>query len=79
MKSTVTKVEYIGRLGKFFDFVGLEGDTVEEKSRNYVLQAKKEGNQWVFHNVLRFIQFQLDRVNKKEITGSTVRNYLKRH
>lgn len=41
------------------------------------MQAKKEVNQWVFHNVLRFIQFQLDRVSKKEITGSTVRNYLK--
>ena len=27
--------------------------------------------------VLKFMQFQLDRVNRKEITGSTVRNYLK--
>ena len=36
-----------------------------------------EGNQWVFNSVLKFILYQIDRVNKKEIVGSTVQNYLK--
>ena len=36
-----------------------------------------EGNQWVFNNVLKFMLYQIDRVNRKEIVGSTVQNYLK--
>jgi hypothetical protein len=42
-----------------------------------VKRAKNEGNDWTFNSILKFMQFQLDRANKKETTGSTVRNYLK--
>jgi hypothetical protein len=31
----------------------------------------------VFSNILKFIQFQKERVDKKEVTGATVRNYAK--
>ena len=55
------------RLGKFFDYIGLEGITLEEKSRLFVNLAKNEGNVWIFNNILKFMQFQLDRFNKKEI------------
>ena len=37
----------------------------------------KDGNQWVFNSLLSFMQFNLARVDRKEITGATVRNYLK--
>ena len=37
MKSPVTRDKYQKRLGKFFDFLGLEGySTIEEKSRDFV-------------------------------------------
>ena len=49
----------------------------EEKSKNFLIKSINEGNQWVFNNILKFMQFQLERVNKKEITGSTIVNYLK--
>jgi integrase len=77
MKSPVTREKYQKRLEKFFDFIGLEGKTIEDKSITFVNRAKNEGNGWIFNNVLKFMQFQLNRANKKEITGSTVRNYLK--
>ena len=77
MKSPVTREKYQKRLEKFFDFISLEGKTVEEKSKIFVKLAEKEGNGWIFNSILKFMQFQLDRANRKEITGSTIRNYLK--
>jgi hypothetical protein len=77
MKSPVTREKYQKRLDKFFNFIGMEGQTIEEKSRVFVNSAKKEGNGWIFNHVLKFMQYQLERANKKEITGSTIRNYLK--
>jgi hypothetical protein len=58
-------------------FIGLEGNTIEDKSITFVNRSKKESIDWTFNNVLKFMQFQFDRANRKEITGSTVRNYLK--
>jgi hypothetical protein len=71
------QTKYQKRLEKFFDSLNIQGTTVEEKSKVFVNLAKKEGSVWVFNNILKFMQFQLDRVNRKEITGSTIRNYLK--
>ena len=77
MKSPVTSDKYQKRLGKFFGFLGLEGRTIEEKSRVFVEIARKDGNNWAFNNIIRFIQFQNSRVIQKEISGATVRNYVK--
>jgi integrase len=77
MKSPVTRQKYQKRLEKFFDFIGLEGATVEEKSKVFVNMGREEGDTWIFNNILKFMQYQLDRANKKEITGSTIRNYVK--
>jgi integrase len=77
MKSPVTRQKYQKRLEKFFDFIGLEGATVEEKSKVFVNIGRREGDTWIFNNILKFMQYQLDRANKKEITGSTIRNYIK--
>ena len=76
MKSPVTRDKYQKRLGKFFDFIRLEGATIEDKSRVFVEIARKDGN-WAFNNIIRFIQFQNSRVIQKEISGATVRNYVK--
>lgn len=62
---------------KFFDFIGLKGKTIEEKRIRFINKSEIEGNQWVFNNILKFMLYQIDRVNKKEIVGSTVQNYVK--
>ena len=54
----------------------MDGKTIEDKSVSFVNNAKKECNEWVFNNVISFMQFQLERINKKELTGPTMRNYL---
>lgn len=77
MKSPVTREKYQIRLQKFFDFLAMNGKTIEDKSISFVNRARIEGDQWVFNNVLKFMQFLLYRANRKEITGSTVRKYLK--
>jgi len=77
LKSPVTRAKYQKRLEKFFDFLGLDGLNVEEKSKDFIKKVEKEGNQWVFNSLIKFMQFHLDRVNNKELTGATVRNYLK--
>lgn len=76
MKSPVTRDKYQKRLGKFFDFLKLDGTTIEDKSKVFVEMARKDSN-WIFSNILRFIQFQNSIVVRKEISGATVRNYVK--
>src|SRR6478672_6085329 len=60
----------------------MEGTTVEYKSKSFInrIQFEDENNnnkQWIFNNLIKFMQFHLDKVNRKEITGATVRNYVK--
>ena len=59
LKSPLTGEKYQGRIEKFFDFSGLEGSTVEEKSLRFIQKAELEGNQWIFNNVLKFMMYQL--------------------
>lgn len=77
MKSPVTKQKYQKRLSVFLDFISVNGQSVKEKSLNFIQISKNKGNQWAFNSILQFIQFQLERVNNKEITGSTLQNYIK--
>jgi hypothetical protein len=72
LKSPVTREKYQKRLEKFFDFIRLEGATIKDKSSSFIKRIEKERNsQWVFNNILKFMQFHLDRVNRKEITRAT--------
>jgi hypothetical protein len=77
MKAPMTRDRYQTRLAKFFDFVGLEvGLKLEDRARVFAQRGKDDGN-WALNSILRFVQYQKDRVDKKEITGATVRNYVK--
>lgn len=77
LKSPASREKYQKRLEKYFDFLGMEGLTVEEKSESFVRKLEASGNEWIFNSVLKFIHIQVERVNRKEISGATVRNYLK--
>ena len=63
-------------LSKFFSFIKIPGNTLEQKIRIFAKKGKKDTN-WALSSVLKFIYFQRERVDKKEITGATVRNYTK--
>ncbi len=68
LKSPVTREKYKIRLDKFFNFIGLKGDTVEEKSDSFIERYKVEGGQWVFHSILKLI---LNIDNKKKTIFQT--------
>lgn len=36
-----------------------------------------EDHKWAFHNIIKFLQFQKERVKQKEITAATLRNFVK--
>lgn len=66
MKSPVTRQKYQKRLEKFFDFLNIEGSSVQEKSKIFVNLGKSNDNVWVFNSILKFMQFQLERANKRD-------------
>jgi hypothetical protein len=65
---------------QIFDFIELEIEvgnrSLEDKARLFAKNSKSDFN-WAFANLLKFIRFQKDRADKKEITAATVRNYVK--
>jgi hypothetical protein len=83
MNSQVTKQKYTYRLTKFFDFIGLEGETIQERCKNAVEMERRKSTaiskdgKWLLNNILRFLQTQKERVDRKEITGATVHNFVK--
>jgi hypothetical protein len=77
MKSPATKEKYFMRLGKFLDFLNLEEDsTLKGKARVFGEKGRND-NIWAFNGVLSFIQLLKERVDRKEITAGTIRNYVK--
>jgi hypothetical protein len=72
----MTRNRYQTRVSKFFHFTGVPGKTLQQKARNFAKKGKKDTN-WALSNILRFIYFQRERADRKEITGGTIRNYTK--
>lgn len=76
MKAPMTRDRYQTRVAKFFEFIAINGTTVEEKAKNFVNEAKNDST-WAFNSIMKFTYFEKQRVDRKEITGATVRNYVK--
>ena len=76
MRAPMTRDRYQTRVAKFFNFIGIPGKTLEEKARTFVKKGKNDIN-WALGNILKFVYYQRERVDKKEISGATVRNYTK--
>jgi integrase len=78
IKSEATKQKYVKRLELFFDFYKIEGDTIQEKSENFFKIIKNGKNtQKLTDLIINYMSYHLNRVEKKEISRSTVRNYYK--
>jgi integrase len=76
MKSPATKEKYLMRLGKFLNFLNIQGGILEDKSRVFAEKGRND-NIWAFNGILKFIQLLKERVDQKEITAGTIRNYVK--
>ncbi len=67
MRAPMTKDRYQTRVAKFFDFITIQGKTIEQKARIFAEKGKIDTN-WALSNILKFIYFQRERVDKKEIS-----------
>ena len=69
INAQVTKQKYTYRLTKFFDFINLEGETIQQRCRNAVDMDRNGNNsnntKWLLNNILRFLQAQKERVDRK--------------
>jgi integrase len=70
INSTFTRQQYEISLKRFFKDIGLDG-TIQEQCSEFVEKSDQ------IKDIVSFLQKQRDRVNNKEITGSTIRNYVK--
>jgi integrase len=77
MNAAQTREKYVTRLDRFFHFINLQGNTIEERCRSFAEIAKKDNNKWALNNVLWFLLIYKERVERKEISGATLRNYVK--
>jgi hypothetical protein len=61
-----------------FDFVEVPEGTIAERCKVFCEKGKNDKNvNWVFANTLKFLQFQKERVGRKQITGGTLLNHVK--
>jgi hypothetical protein len=76
VKSPITRDKYQRRLSSFFDYTNIQGASLQAKALSFTIKATTESS-WAFNAILRFLELQNTRVNNKEISGATVRNYVK--
>ena len=76
IKSDATKSKYKRRLKNFFDYLEVQGDLAAQ-SKLFIAMANQKGNSWISANLMNYLTFQKERVERGEITYGTVRNYYK--
>jgi integrase len=76
MNAPQTREKYTTRLDRFFRFINVQGDTIQERCKAFA-EISKNDNVWALYNVRKFLQVYKERVERKEITGATIRNYVK--
>jgi len=75
LKAPDTRRQYPRRLEYFFEYLGLKG-TLKEKCFAFYKQAKDD-LRWTQHQLMLYIEYQKERVEKGEIAESTINNYYK--
>jgi hypothetical protein len=76
LKAPETKRQWPGRLKIFFDFLKLDGITIEEKAKEFMIKARQRP-QWAQDILMKFIAFQIERASRNEISETTISNYYK--
>ena len=84
MNAEQTRNKYTAESKRFFYFIKIPGNTMEEQYR-FTIQMKRErssgynnnNTRWFLNNILRFVQAEKERVERKEVIGTTLRNYVK--
>jgi hypothetical protein len=61
----------------FFNFINLPPTGNLEEQCNLFGAKGLEDPKWAFNNIIKFLQYQKERVEKSEISGGTLRNFVK--
>jgi hypothetical protein len=78
VRSEVTRKYYERRLKKFFDFIEFEVEVRDvEKRYNDFAENGQNNINWALNQIIRFLYFQKERVESKEITAATLKNFIK--
>ena len=72
----VTRNYYLRRL-RIFNHIKLLPDETMEKRCNFFAAYARNNPNLVFRNIIEFLQFQRERVERKEIVGATLKNFVK--
>lgn len=76
MDSFATKEKYISRLKSFFDYIKLEGNSLEERCTKFVSESQSN-SRYASNTIIAYLQMLKERVRGKEITAGTLRNCVK--
>jgi integrase len=78
IRSELTRKYYERRLRTFFDFIQFEIEIKEIEIRcNHFAERAKININWTLNQIIRFLQFQKERVENVEITAATLKNFVK--
>jgi hypothetical protein len=65
------------RLRIFFNHINLQTNITIEERCNYFANKGTKDPTWAFNCIVRFFQYQKERVENKEITTGTLKNFVK--
>ena len=77
IRSPVTRDYYLRRLRIFFNHIKLLPNETMDKRCQYFADYAVNNPKLVITDIIRFLQFQRDRVERKEIVGATLKNFVK--
>jgi hypothetical protein len=78
LKTKNVKRQYPVMLSRFFNFLELTWDSIEEKCISLLEFASQiENRKALEYELMRYIVFQEERICRKEIRSGTLRNYIK--
>jgi hypothetical protein len=73
IRSDITRDYYLRRLRIFFNHINLLPDgTIKERCNQFASNGLKD-TAWAFHCIIKFMQFERERVERQEITAATTR------
>src|SRR5215204_251306 len=76
-RSPITKDCYLRLMKTFFNYINLlPNGNLEERCNHFATKGLAD-HRWAFNNIIKFLQYQKDRVETAEISAGTLRNFVK--
>jgi hypothetical protein len=76
IRSQVTREKYLGRLAMFMSYVGINEGDIENRCNTFGQKAKADTT-WLTNNIVKYLHNHRERAERREISGATLRNYVK--